>query len=108
MMEPWHLTPEEAIQAGSNVWAQRLLAIHFGTFDLSDEPLDERVVVVGAGFGGLAVARGLAKSPVDVLVVDRENHHAFLAPLPGRHLRLERPPGPERSRLVEELYELER
>ena len=56
MMEPWHLNPEEAIRAGSNVWAQRLLAIHSGTFDLSDEPLDERVVVVGAGFGGLAVA----------------------------------------------------
>jgi NADH dehydrogenase len=37
-----------------------------------------RVVVVGAGFGGLAVARGLARSPVDVLVVDRENYHAFL------------------------------
>ena len=41
MMEPWHLTPEEAIRAGSDVRAQRLLAIHFGTFDLSDEPLDE-------------------------------------------------------------------
>jgi NADH dehydrogenase len=37
-----------------------------------------RVVVVGAGFGGLAVARGLAKTPVDVLVADRENYHAFL------------------------------
>lgn len=37
-----------------------------------------RVVVVGAGFGGLAVARGLGDAPVDVLVVDRENYHAFL------------------------------
>ncbi len=37
-----------------------------------------RVVVVGAGFGGLAVARGLRDTPVDVLVVDRENYHAFL------------------------------
>jgi NADH dehydrogenase len=37
-----------------------------------------RVVVVGAGFGGLAVARGLARAPVDVLVVDRHNYHAFL------------------------------
>ncbi len=37
-----------------------------------------RVVVVGAGFGGLAVARGLRDAPVDVLVVDRENYHAFL------------------------------
>jgi NADH dehydrogenase len=37
-----------------------------------------RVVVVGAGFGGLAVARSLRDAPVDVLVVDRENYHAFL------------------------------
>jgi NADH dehydrogenase len=37
-----------------------------------------RVVVVGAGFGGLAVARGLAKAPVDVTVVDRNNFHTFL------------------------------
>ena len=37
-----------------------------------------RVVVVGAGFGGLAVARGLAKARVDILVLDRENYHAFL------------------------------
>ena len=37
-----------------------------------------RVIVVGTGFGGLAMARGLAKSPLDVLVMDRENYHAFL------------------------------
>jgi NADH dehydrogenase len=37
-----------------------------------------RVVVVGAGFGGLAVARALADTAVDVQVVDRENYHAFL------------------------------
>ena len=48
---------------------------HSANFGEAGQP---RVVVVGAGFGGLAVARGLAKSPVDVLVVDRENYHAFL------------------------------
>jgi NADH dehydrogenase len=37
-----------------------------------------RVVVVGAGFAGLAVARGLAGAPVDVTVVDRNNFHTFL------------------------------
>lgn len=37
-----------------------------------------RVVVIGAGFGGLAVARSLRDAPIDVLVVDRENYHAFL------------------------------
>ena len=35
------------------------------------------VVIVGGGFGGLAAARGLKRSPVDVLVIDRSNHHVF-------------------------------
>ncbi len=36
-----------------------------------------RVVVVGAGFGGLAVARALAEEPVDVVLVDANNFHTF-------------------------------
>src|SRR5207245_5506605 len=36
-----------------------------------------RVVIVGAGFGGLQVARGLSKAPVSVTVIDRTNHHLF-------------------------------
>jgi NADH dehydrogenase len=36
-----------------------------------------RVVVVGAGFGGLAAAKRLGRASVDVVVVDRENHHLF-------------------------------
>jgi NADH dehydrogenase len=35
------------------------------------------VVVVGAGFGGLAAARGLRHAPVDVTVLDARNHHTF-------------------------------
>lgn len=35
------------------------------------------VVIVGAGFGGLSAARELRKAPVDVIVVDRTNHHLF-------------------------------
>src|SRR4030095_14408752 len=41
MMQPVHLNPEEALQAGLDVGAERLLGIHYGTFDLTDEPLDE-------------------------------------------------------------------
>lgn len=37
----------------------------------------ERVVIVGAGFGGLAAAKRLAGRPVDVTIVDRRNHHLF-------------------------------
>src|SRR2546421_3587016 len=36
-----------------------------------------RVVIVGAGFGGLRAARALRKAPVHVSVIDRQNHHLF-------------------------------
>ncbi len=36
-----------------------------------------RVVIVGAGFGGLWAARTLAGAPVDVLLIDRNNYHTF-------------------------------
>ena len=36
------------------------------------------VVIVGAGFGGLACAAGLAGSPVPVKVIDRRNYHLFV------------------------------
>ncbi len=41
MMRASHLDPEEAVRAALTVRARRALAIHYGTFDLSDEPLDE-------------------------------------------------------------------
>jgi NADH dehydrogenase len=36
-----------------------------------------RVAIVGAGFGGLEAAKALARAPVRVTVVDRQNHHCF-------------------------------
>lgn len=36
-----------------------------------------KVVIVGAGFGGLTAARRTARLPVQVTVVDRRNHHTF-------------------------------
>jgi NADH dehydrogenase FAD-containing subunit len=35
------------------------------------------VVIVGGGFGGLAAAKGLRRAPVNVLLIDRSNHHVF-------------------------------
>lgn len=35
------------------------------------------MVILGGGFAGLMAARGLARAPVDVTVVDRRNHHLF-------------------------------
>jgi NADH dehydrogenase len=36
-----------------------------------------RVVIVGAGFGGLSLAKGLARTPYDVTLIDRHNYHLF-------------------------------
>ena len=35
------------------------------------------VVIIGAGFGGMEVARGLAKAPVQITLVNRQNYHLF-------------------------------
>lgn len=35
------------------------------------------VVIIGAGFAGLSTTRALANSPVDVMLIDRSNHHLF-------------------------------
>jgi NADH dehydrogenase FAD-containing subunit len=36
-----------------------------------------RIVIVGGGFGGLAVAKALGKTPAEVQLIDRNNHHVF-------------------------------
>ena len=36
-----------------------------------------KIVIVGAGFGGIALAKKLRKLPVDILLLDRNNYHMF-------------------------------
>jgi NADH dehydrogenase len=45
--------------------------------DPSSSAILPRVVIVGAGFGGLWAAKALANAPVEVTIIDRENHHLF-------------------------------
>src|SRR4249920_1755067 len=42
-----------------------------------DQKSNPRVVIVGAGFGGLLAARTLARYPVQITLVDRQNFHTF-------------------------------
>src|ERR1051326_1984103 len=35
------------------------------------------IVIVGGGFGGLYTARGLARAPVNVTIIDKHNYHLF-------------------------------
>lgn len=55
MMQPVHLNPEEAVTAARDLRAERILGMHWGTYDLTDEPLDEpptrfRAAARAAGF----------------------------------------------------------
>ena len=45
------MKPEEAVRAAIDIQARTALAMHFGTFDLADEPLDEppQCFLVAAG-----------------------------------------------------------
>jgi NADH:ubiquinone reductase (H+-translocating) len=36
-----------------------------------------RIIIVGAGFGGLAAAKALRTSPAEIFLIDRTNHHLF-------------------------------
>ena len=36
-----------------------------------------RIVIIGAGFGGLEAAKALKRATADVIVIDRQNHHCF-------------------------------
>jgi len=40
-MEKQHLNPEQAVQAFLDLRAEHFVAMHWGTFKLTDEPLDE-------------------------------------------------------------------
>src|SRR5271167_2128980 len=36
-----------------------------------------KVVIVGGGFGGLNAAKQLKSAPLDILLIDKTNHHLF-------------------------------
>lgn len=50
-----------------------------GNRDRNDSMSQQRlqVVVLGAGFGGLACAKTLSRADVDITLIDRQNYHCF-------------------------------
>jgi L-ascorbate metabolism protein UlaG (beta-lactamase superfamily) len=55
-MESQHMNPEQAVQAVLDLGAQDFLAMHWGTFKLTDEPLDEPPQRLGAEWSRLRLA----------------------------------------------------
>jgi N-acyl-phosphatidylethanolamine-hydrolysing phospholipase D len=65
IMQHFHVNPEQAALASRELRARRTLGIHFGTFDLADEPLDEPPVRFRAAAG----EQGFAPDDVWILAV---------------------------------------
>jgi len=76
-MEAVHIDPEEALQAFEELQARTFLAMHWGTFKLSDEPLDEPPRRLEAE----RLRRGIAPERVRVLAI-------------GETVEVRRPPQP--------------
>ncbi len=81
------VNPKEASKSGSReIWDVYQLTslssfyrifLEVKIFTRMRETLNSRVVIIGGGFGGLNVAKTLAKTAVDVILIDRTNHHLF-------------------------------
>jgi L-ascorbate metabolism protein UlaG (beta-lactamase superfamily) len=62
-MQPVHANPEEAVRIHVEVGARRSIGMHFGTFQLTDEAIDEPI----AALARARVAAGLSDEAFDVL-----------------------------------------
>ncbi len=56
-MAPQHVNPEEAVRAHRDVRARQSIGIHWGTFELSDEPLDAPIGALPAALDAAGIAR---------------------------------------------------
>src|ERR1700733_8300535 len=69
-------------------WASRIIPTRHGTTRARsrtmpikyalEHRLRKKVVIIGGGFAGLSAAIALSRQPVDVILIDRRNHHTFL------------------------------
>jgi L-ascorbate metabolism protein UlaG (beta-lactamase superfamily) len=73
-MGPMHLNPEEALRAFGALGARTFVAMHWGTFKLADEPLDEPPRRLEAERARLGLPRDRVRVPAvgETLVVGRE------------------------------------
>jgi NADH:ubiquinone reductase (H+-translocating) len=67
----------QTLPAGLDKTSKQTLPAGLASMQKQPTAKKPRVVIVGGGFGGLKAARGLCKAPVDVTVIDRNNHHLF-------------------------------
>lgn len=65
LMQHVHVTPQESVQAFLDLGAKQFVGIHWGTFDLADEPLDEPGKIVPE----IAKEKGIGLEKVHILPI---------------------------------------
>lgn len=63
-MEPVHVDPAQAVQAFRDLGGKHLIPIHWGVFDLADEPLAEPIELTRKGCAETGIADALCELPV--------------------------------------------
>ncbi len=76
MIAPWKVRNMNTHTTQGNI-QQDIESTPSGTQPEQSTGLIPRVVIIGAGFGGLQAAKSLAHVPVKVTLIDRNNHHLF-------------------------------
>src|ERR1700688_5074845 len=57
--------------------AYRQLSLEIKLKFVEEDMALPRIIIVGAGFGGLAAAKALKNTPAEIILIDRTNHHLF-------------------------------
>ena len=55
-MKPVHMNPDEAVRAHLDLGARRSIGMHFGTFQLTDEAIDEPLRALAEACGAAEIA----------------------------------------------------
>ena len=82
-MKPVHMNPEEAVQAHLDLGSRQSIGIHFGTFQLTDEPREEPA-------DRLRLALTKAGIPLDRFTAPQVGETLRVLPHPPNHSRLTR------------------
>ena len=77
-MQPQHINPDEAVRVHRDLGAKASLGIHWGTFQLTDEPLDEPPRALAAA----RRAQGVAESAFFTLAIGQTRRLPARRPLP--------------------------
>ena len=93
-MRDQHMNPSDAVNALSDCGAEQALAHHHGTFQLTDEAIDEPAIKLGEALDQASISRErfVALKPGQVVEIQDASSQNLRCPLPGAEADMRRLP----------------